>query len=394
VTGGLPGEVVSAHIVHRSRQRAHDWARVVRVIESSPDRVAVRCAQHGRCDGCALMPLGYEAQLRAKHARVYAALPGVPVDAVIPAPDPWHYRGTQKYVVARLRGHTILGSFRARSHAVADMAGCLVAAPSISRAADVIAELLDTSFLTIQHVVIRELPDGLVVTLVGNDNTPEHMKFARRLRERLPEIAAVLLSTKEAQSRGGSTPGETKPAKPSENRIFGAAPQLLDGVAPEDPAVFRQANPAQASRLYEDVANAAGLTGAETVLDLYSGSGAIARALAPLAARVIAVDRLPGPPLPGVETVASDVAAYLQHAPHADLVVVNPPRRGLAANVVQALRQLNPARIIYVSCDPESLGRDLAALAPHYRCARATPYDLLPQTPHVEVVAFLERQTR
>ncbi len=373
IAGAVPGDRVVAHVEHVSRHRGDAWARLLRLERASPDRVEPRCGHHGDCTGCALMPLAYAAQLRAKQARVRRALPqDVSIDRIVPAPEPWGYRGTQKYVVIR-RGKTVLGSYAARSHRVADMSGCPVARPALPRIADAIATLCDRGAAAPRHVVLREVEGGVLVTLVATGESAAYRSLARALRERCPEIVSVVLSL--------SAEG---------NRILGKGEQLLDGTPPaESPRVFRQPNAAQAERLYADLARDAALTGSETVLDLYAGAGAIARALAPLAARTIAVDLTPSTPAPGVDVIAADVADFLRDAPHADLAIVNPPRRGLTPEVTGALARLRPARLFYVSCNPETLGRDLARLAPTYVAVRATPYDMLPQTPHVEIFARL-----
>jgi 23S rRNA (uracil747-C5)-methyltransferase len=171
--------------------------------------------------------------------------------------------------------------------------------------------------------------------------------------------------------------------------LAGEASQFSEGA---DDRAFRQANPRQAERLYEALCAEAASGSHGVVLDLYSGAGAIAEMLSSLpGCGVVAVDRVPAAPR-GVRFVRADVGDFLTQRPPADLVVVNPPRRGLGDSVCRALVAGGYRRLLYVSCMPESLARDMARLADFYQIGDVRPFDLLPQTPHVEILVTLERR--
>jgi len=327
----------------------------------------------GDCGGCALMPLRYDAQLRAKEDRVRRALGGAlgatlaPIEA---AREPLGYRQTAKYVVVRRGGHVVLGSYAPGTHRVADMSGCRVARAPIPGVAAAIASLADETGATPRYVVIRVEGHAARVVIVAWAPDPRFSDMARELRRRNPEVASVLLSVN--PSRG--------------NVILGTEEIPLDGDA-YNPRRFRQANPRQAERLYADLTAAAADGPHRTVLDLYCGSGTIAEALATLPqCDIVAVDREPASPR-GARFVCADAAKFLEGAPPADLVVVNPPRRGLGDAVCQQLLKNSYARLFYVSCMPETFARDLERLRSRFDVEFVRPYDLLPQTPHVELLA-------
>jgi 23S rRNA (uracil1939-C5)-methyltransferase len=371
VRGALPGEEVRAHIEHTSPHHAEAWARLLGVDHRSPGRVEPPCPHAGDCGGCALMHLSYEGQLRAKAERVRRALPGPAIDPVVGAQSPLHYRGTAKYVVVRRQGRAVLGSYAPGTHRVADMSGCLAARPPIPEVAAEIARLCDETRATPRYVLIRADESAVRVALVAWTTEPRLATLARRLRQRRVDVGSVSLNL-------NPSPG---------NALLGAEEVALDG-EPWSPRPFHQGNPAQAGRLYEDLVGAAALRGGETVLDLYSGAGAIAEALAAACprSRITAVDRVAAEPR-GARFVCADVAEFLAGVSAADLAVVNPPRKGLGEAVSRALCRLRSARLFYVSCMPETLQHDLHRLGSVYTVTRIRPYDLLPQTAHVEVLA-------
>jgi 23S rRNA (uracil1939-C5)-methyltransferase len=426
VTGALPSERVRAKVAHVSpharEQRKDAWADLEEVATASPQRVAPPCPAHHRCGGCPLACWAYAAQVEWKRALVVEAMAtqkellGVKVAGCVPSPQPFGYRGNAKYVFGHDRdGRLVLGAYAPRSHEIVDMSGCPVAESAL---ADVAAALLT---LLIQHViepfdevrrtgllryvVLRANVEGkvLVALVTGRESWPEAESLARELAAACPTVLGVVHNVNSAS--GNALFGE------AERLLFGSA-FIEDTIGPArvrlGPRSFAQANRLVAGRAYDDIAAAAARLGSiGRVVDAYAGAGGIALSLAPLARGVVAIEensaacataqaflaeREAGDTEKRINLIAGDVADHLARVGTADLVVLNPPRKGCAPAVITAVAQLHPRLVAYLSCNPASLARDLAALARlGLHTVSITPYDMLPHTPHVEALALVER---
>ena len=402
VAGALPGEVAIARIEHRSPHSPQAWATLVRLASApSSDRVAPACPAFGRCGGCTLQHLAYPAQLVEKRGRVARAL-GRDVDAVVPAPATLHYRNKGKYVVGR---SWILGSYAPGTHEIVDMAGCRVLEEPIDAVAGALRDELARAGLPVydektrlgelRYAVLRANHEGrvLVVVVVASDGRRAALvDIARELRRRVPAVAGVVANVN--ATTGGAIFGPIDLPLDGESTLadeIGGLRLILSARA------FFQVNRAAAARMYREVERLVEPGPGLRVVDLFTGAGGIALTLAARGADVLGVEAHPeavqdarrsaaalGLP---ARFLAADAAAGL--AEPADLVVVNPPRKGLGADTRAALLEARPPRVVYVSCGPRSLGDDLAALASGYDVASVRPFDLMPGTPQVETVALL-----
>jgi 23S rRNA (uracil1939-C5)-methyltransferase len=402
VAGALPDEDVTCALEHESPHAPRAWARLVSVDKPANERVPPSCPGHGRCGGCVLQHLAYPAQLTYKRQLVERALgEGVPVEDVVASPRELHYRNKAKYVVAP--GGRI-GSYAPGTHDFVDMAGCQVPEPPIDEVARLAAKLAaalpvyDESKKTgeLRHLIVRANADGLLLVVYvarSLEAKPALAVAARELRTRRPDVAGVVLNLNDA-------PG---------NVILGDRDLVLDGAdALEDTVgdvrlqlsarAFFQINRAQAARLYAEAARHA--RPGDRAVDLYTGVGGIALALAKKGAHVL-----------GVETHAQAVAdarrsarangvsarfevgdAASAHLEGADLLVVDPPRKGLGEATRAAIARAQPRTIVYVSCYPKTLADDVKALGElGWRVESVRPFDLMPGTPHIEVVTTLRR---
>jgi 23S rRNA (uracil1939-C5)-methyltransferase len=415
VAGAAPGERVEAELAHRSPHRPEAWARLVRVLAPAAARVAPACAAYGACGGCVLEHLAYEAQVAWKGARLARALAPSPVDACVPSPQPLGYRNRSKLVYGLdEHGRAVLGAYAPRSHRLVDLVGCRVAAPPLDEVAGVLRDLLAAHAVapfdeqartgTLRYAVLRVNHAGAVLaTLVTAARAwPDGPSLARALRAARAEVVGVVQNVN--PTRG--------------NALYGADEVVLDGAATIEERVgavrlrlsstaFFQINRAIAERLYGDARAAAGLDrgrgGGAEVVDAYAGVGGLALTLAAGAATVIGIEENPAAvadaqasaALNGAENarfLVGDVGARLGELARADVVVLNPPRKGCAPAVLDAVARLGPRRVLYVSCAPDTLARDLAHLAARgYAVVDVTPYDMLPQTPHVEALAVMRR---
>lgn len=363
VAGGAPGERVVARVVEDKRTFAR--AELVRVIAPGAARVAPPCPIVDRCGGCPWQHVAVEAQRAAKQAIVARALGklGARVEPIVPSPAALGYR-TRARLTAR--GGAV-GFAGRRSHEIVDVDRCLALDPT-----------LDAALQAARRAVGPLLcPEGAIAGL---------------LRDGAVELAVT-------SGQGADRARLTAAARTLVGQAAIARVTVDDPNAPA--AGFAQANAAQNEtlrRLVRESARAGGLR----VLELYAGDGNFTRDLAAVASGGVAVEgdrpasaRLRAFALPGWQVITDSAAAAVERLAAAgerfDVVVLDPPRAG-AADVVARLAALGPARIVYVSCDPMTLARDLATLSRHgFASPIATPVDMMPQTWHIEVVAVVDR---
>jgi 23S rRNA (uracil1939-C5)-methyltransferase len=383
-----PGDRVAAAVV--ARRRGHLRARVQTVLVPGPARVAPACPAFGTCGGCQWQHLSPEAQRDAKRAvvseqlRRVAGLRDPAVPPVRPAPAPWAYRSRITLAAEGRR----LGYHRLRSHALVEIDACPIAEPVLAAHLGVARAFAAALRAPLARVTIAAAPGGVVLVARTTARPgPTDRAATERLLAAQPTVRGAVVT-------GGNV------------RLVVGDPTvrvtLEPGLDIEVPAdVFTQVNPAANQLL---VATVVGFVGAAPrVLDLYCGAGNFALPLARRGARVRGIERDPVAVaaaranaarlgLAGATFVAADVAAALAAEPSGgtDVVVLDPPRAG-AALVLSALAALGAPRLVYVSCDPATLARDIRTLAAHgYRLERLELLDLFPQTYHVETVAELQ----
>jgi 23S rRNA (uracil1939-C5)-methyltransferase len=420
----LPGERAEVVIDHASPHRPAAWGHVVRRLGApSPDRAAPACPAFGRCGGCVWQHLAYPAQLAAKRARVAAALADVPavragaarVAEVVPAPAIVGYRNKGKYVAGRAGEHLVLGAYAPRSHHVIDTLGCRVVAPIIDEVATWVRGAAEAAGLAaydeatrdgeLRYVIVREAEGDAMVVLVVASRTPRgKLEQVASTLARHPAVRGIVAIENDRRD------GAIVPSGASAQILLGHGflVEHLAGVPVEVGAgEFLQVNRAQAAALYRRVAELAGARPGLRAVDLFAGVGGIGLHLARAGAEVTAVelDREAVAQLRraahraglALEAIAGD-AGELPRAirdtlvGRVDVAVVNPPRKGLATGARDLLAALAAPAIIYVSCGPEALGRDLAALAGAGWAPDAIePYDLMPGTAQVETLVRLRR---
>jgi 23S rRNA (uracil1939-C5)-methyltransferase len=417
VAGALPDERVAAVVEHVSTHAPEAWARLAQIETPAAARRTPACRAFGACGGCVLQHLDYDAQLAWKRARVARAVGGldVAVGACVASPRPLGYRNRSKLVPARIGGRLVLGAYGPRSHDVVDTTGCRVAEAPLDETAAALAALLDQAGVVpydertltgdLRHVVLRASHDGRVLaTWIAARPLTDGPALARAFRAARPEVLGVV----EHVNRGRGN--AIFAAETDKDRTLDGEPTIEDrvdvGGAPVrvrlSAGAFFQANRGVAALAYAAIVRALSPRPGEHVVDAYCGVGGIALALARAGAtEVLGIEVHDGAVADatasaalngatGARFVAGDVAGRLGAITRADLVVLNPPRKGCAPNVLAAVVRLAPRTIAYLSCDPDTLARDLAWLAANgYRAQEITPYDMLPHTPHVEALAIL-----
>jgi 23S rRNA (uracil1939-C5)-methyltransferase len=420
VPGVLTGERALVRVDHVGVHAHHGALRSLR--RASPQRAAPRCPQWLICGGCQLLHASPAHQRELKRAWVRAALEAhgvtVDVEAVAASPADDGYRAVAKFVVGP--GGT-LGSYAPRSHDVVSMRGCRIHHPTVEAVAEGLRAALAEAPeggrpggggtverprgtverpLGLRYVVVRvaRASGTAVVTLVAADRATPGVEAALDALVGRPEVMRCELHRRDASDDVILSDAPTEVLFDRGPVIERLGPVTVDLVG----GAFNQVNPAMAERLYRAVLDASSVATAE-VADLYAGSGVLAAWMrAEGASRVVAVEAgrrsveaLRGLAArdPGIEVVPSRVEEVRERWEGQPVVVANPPRKGLSPAVIEGLVQGRAERLTYVSCSPDTLGRDAARLVQGgFRWVRLQPFDLFPHTRHVECVASFERE--
>ncbi len=414
VHGAIRGEVCDVLVMKVLKNAA--FGKIAALVEPSPARRQPDCPYYGRCGGCDFRHMSYEEELWAKRARVQDALTRiggaeVTVEEILGAEQPLHYRNKSIYPISPAGE---VGFYRARSHQVVHVEHCLIQKPEADALAQAVRDYIArfqvepyneaTGRGLLRHLYVRTSCRGesLACLLVNGSRLPHEQELVDMLRAAAPGVCGVVLG--ENTRRGNAILGDRY-------RTLWGRDYLTDTLCGLELRLsvpsFYQVNHDQAQRLYEKALEYAGLTGRELAVDLYCGAGTITQVLARRARHVIGGEIVPEATRDaeesarrnGVENVeflcgdASRLAAELrQRGLRPDVICVDPPRKGLAPDVVEAAASMRPGRIVYVSCDPATLARDVARFAPLGYCpVRACAVDLFPGTAHVETVCLLSK---
>lgn len=387
------GDRALVELTQVKKRFAH--GRLLRVLEPGPGRRQAPCPHYARCGGCTLEHLDYEYQLKAKHAIVEAALQriaktGVPSFEVVPSPREFHYRNRVSFTLVRTQaGHVVAGFHEIdRPDRIVDITGaCLLPEEPIARAWQQIRQNWgqDAALLPSGQelrLTLRASASGQVALLVDGGYGRGQ---ANRLLEAAPALSAIWHRAASDQTHVLLAGEATLMESWQEERVE------LSGT------MFLQVNRAAAELLEEHVMRLAEQSDGRRVIDAYCGIGLHARRLARLGFDVLgieldeaAVEEAKRAAPPGSSFIADRVETALASALPADLVILNPPRAGIAAEAADALVASPPSRILYISCDPATLARDIGRLSASFALKSLRCFDLFPQTSHVESVAELE----
>ena len=391
---------------------------IVKIHNPSPERMEPECPYAGKCGGCAYRHLTYPEELWAKRQRVQDALTRIggldlTVEEILGAKNPEHYRNKSQYPVG---ADGSIGFFQARTHKVVPIRRCLIQTEAADRTAQAVGEWMrrykisaydeTTGKGLVRHVCVRVNRKGesLCCVVVNGNKVPREPELAAYVTAAVPHTVGVLLNSN--TRRGNVVLGDKY------RTLFGWN-YLMDTLCGLEFKLsmpsFYQVNRDQAEVLYGKALEFAGLTGNETVLDLYCGIGTITLCLAKAAKRVIGAEIVPPAIRDAKENAlrnhienaeffcgdAADIAAKLESdGLRPDVVTVDPPRKGLAPEVIASVAAMGPEKVVYVSCDPATLGRDVKIFREFgYEAKRAAAVDMFPGTAHVETVVLLSRET-
>ena len=380
---------------------------------------SIPCPHAAQCGGCQLLALPYERQLEQKQASVVRLMPsGCEIHPILPSPDALGYRHKCQVAFRRQgKNEIVFGTYAPNSHRLVPFTKCLLHHPAADPIFRSIASLAKqfriepfddrkgTGFL--RHAMVRcgtQTGEILVVLVTAQSMFPGSRNFVRRLLALHPEITTVVQNI---------NPDFTSMVLGRQEKVlYGSGfvrDKLCDMTFQLSATSFFQVNPAQTERLYQAALGFAGLTGKETVIDAYCGTGTIGLLAAPHAKRVLgfeqnrravqdAVRNAKRNRVSNISFVCADAGQKMvelaAQGKRADVVFTDPPRSGCSEHFLQALLEMQPKKIVYISCNPETQARDIQMLDPLYCTQAVQPVDLFPQTEHCENIVVLVRQQK
>ena len=418
----LPNAIAGERYKIRIEKAQKTWAagKIVEVLEKSPHRVNRECPVAKLCGGCDFWHMDYEEETRLKAERVRQTLNRIGGEnltnvPILAAPTCKDYRNKAQYPVASRKGRAYAGFFRAGTHQVVENERCLILPRETDKVKDTVIDYAnqyrvsaydeETQKGLLRHIYVRRgvVSGQILVCLVVNGRKLPHVPELIEKLKKIPGFATLVLAV------------NTRPGNAILGNEFitlygpGYIEDTLCGLQFRlSPRSFYQVNHYQAQRLYEAAISQAEITKDDLVLDLYCGVGTITLAMAKAAGKVIGVevieqaveDARDNAKRNGIENAeffcgdAGKAALELEEKGiKPDVIVVDPPRKGLNADTIEALHRMDPRRIVYVSCDPATLARDVALLKERgYVLKNAMAADLFPRCAHVESIVCLSRE--
>lgn len=420
IEGALKGEKVKVRIVKVNKNFA--YGKLMEVLEASEERVNPPCAIYKRCGGCKLQHASYKAQLDFKWDRVKDCVSkiGKLDPSIVKYPlgmeNPWRYRNKVQLPIGLINGEVKIGFFAPRSHDIIDMESCLIQDEIGDKVVKLTREWIEKFNIRpynvdgeydekgiVRHIMIRRgftTNEVMIVLVTNGEKLPHKEEFVDLMVKNIPGIKSVIQNINSKKT----------------NVILGLESKTLWG---EDtisdyigdfrfnisPLSFFQVNPIQTEVLYGKALEYANLTGNEEVFDAYCGTGTITLFLSQKAKKVYGVEIIPQAidnawinakenEVENVEFFVGEsevvIPDLINKGVKADVVVVDPPRKGCDKKLLDAITNIDAKKIVYVSCDPSTLGRDLKVLEENgYKTLEVQPVDMFPNTAHIENVALL-----
>lgn len=417
VARALPGERILAQITKVEKRYA--YAHLVEVLEPSPDRIVPVCPYEKQCGGCVCQHMSYEAQLCFKREQVQGCIShiaglDVEVQPVLGADHPWKYRNKISMPVAGEPGNVLMGYYAQRSHRVVDVHGCLLAREPADIVCETVREWMNTYRIApyheethkglIRHVVMRinRLGEAMVVLVANGDALPHAKELQEMLLQRVPKMVSLCLSVN--KKSGNVILGDRYSVIWGQERL---RDELCGNAFLLSPLSFFQVNPEQTEKLYATALEFAQLSGNELVADVYCGAGTISLMLARKARKVIGIEVVPdairdakhNAKMNGVEnagfycgTAETVLPQMVSEGLRPDVIVLDPPRKGAEAAVLEAVAKAAPVRVVYVSCNPATQARDAKILCEMgYQATKCQPVDMFCHTAGVENVMLFEK---
>ncbi len=420
VKDAVIGDVIEAKIMKAKKNYA--YARLMRILEPSPHRVEPVCPMARPCGGCQLQMMDYQEQLRFKQKKIednlrrIGGFEQIPMEPILGMEQPFRYRNKAQFPVGTDKeGNLVTGFYAGRTHDIINNRNCYLGVEENRQVLDVVLGWMEkygvsaydekTGTGLVRHILIRygfKTGEMMVCLVINGERVPKQEALVERLRE-ISGMTSITTSTNQER---------TNVIMGSKIRTLWGTPYISDYIGEVkyqiSPLSFYQVNPVQTEKLYGTALEYAGLDGNETVWDLYCGIGTISLFLAQKAKKVYGVEIVPAAiedarrnaELNGITNAeffvgkAEEVLPemYAKGEARADVIVVDPPRKGCDAALLETVVKMQPERIVYVSCDSATLARDLKWLcAEGYELKRVRGVDMFPMTGHVETVVLLSK---
>lgn len=431
VQGALPGETVRVRVMKTKKQ--YGYAKLLEIVKASPDRVSAPCPIYDQCGGCQIQHMSYAGQLAWKRQLVVdnlqrigklnvlvegaegAEQQGIRILPTMGMDEPWRYRNKAQVPIGAAEGGLVGGFYAKGSHRIIDMDTCLIQHEHNDEVVAKVKEIgshlgisaynEETGRGLLRHVVVKKAfrtGEMMLVLVTNGRDIPHKDAWIGSIREAIPHVASICQNVNKKQ---------TNVIFGDETRVLWGRDVIYDYIGDVQFAIsarsFYQVNPVQTEVLYGKTVEYAGLSGKETVIDAYCGIGTISLFLAQHADQVYGVEIVPeaiedarsNAMLNDMKNVKFEVGAsedviprWKEQGIEADVIVVDPPRKGCDPRLLDTILEMKPERVVYVSCNPSTLARDLRVLEDGgYRTVEVTPVDMFPHTVHVESVAVLVR---
>ncbi|MGM0602212.1 MAG: 23S rRNA (uracil(1939)-C(5))-methyltransferase RlmD [Bacillota bacterium] len=420
----LPGDYVKIKITYKKKNFA--YGELIELIESSPDRIEPPCSVFDRCGGCQIQHINYKTQLEFKKNMVselmhrIGGLENIPLKEVIPYQPPFRYRNKAQFPLTVNDGKIEAGFYRRGTHSIVPYNNCLIQHPLINRILKQTLEVINEEELSIydekectgllRHLIIRAgvcTNQALLTFVTSERKFPNSKNIAEKIFVRVPELKGITQNI---------NPENTNRILGSENLTLYGENKIRDYIGNAkfiiSPASFFQVNTLQAEKLYEQIFSMAEFKGGEKIVDAFSGTGSIAIYLAQKMKKeknniekIYCIENSASAvkdgkinihlnSLDNIQFIEGEVEKELEKLlkeDQIDMLIFDPPRRGLEDRTIEMIKESGINKVIYVSCSPDTQARDLKKLKDDYHVKSIQPVDMFPQTYHIESVVLLKK---
>jgi len=418
IQGGLPGDELKVEITKLKKN--YGFAKLLEIQKPSEKRVIPRCPLAEVCGGCQIMSMDYSEQLNIKTQRVKETLKRIgkidsTVHGTLGMEEPYHYRNKAQFPIGMDGSTPIMGFFKTGTHEIVNTEHCYIQHPVNDVLTRVVKEYITKYSLTVynekskkgllRHMISRisnKTGEVMVIFVINGKELPQKEELINALKSEVKNLKTVVLNINTKNTN--VIFGEKTRTLYGEGYIIDKLKDLFFYISPRS---FFQVNPTQTEVLYDKALEFANLNKEQTVFDLYCGIGSITLFLAKQAKKVYGIEIVPEAiedakknaklnDLQNTEFIRGaaekEVPKLYEKGITADVVVIDPPRKGCEEKVLETMVKMDPERIVYVSCNPSTLARDLAYLEENgYKTREVQPVDLFPHTSHVETVVLMSR---
>jgi len=419
VEDAIAGESVEVKIVKVEKNFA--FGKLLKILKKSESRISPACPVYARCGGCQIQHMSYDAQLKFKTKLVretiqrIGGLENVQVNEAIGMKEPWNYRNKAQYPVGTVDGKMVFGFYASRTHEIIQGQDCIIQDKKSYEIAKSAVEFFQEQKIPaydektgkgiIRHIMVRtgfKTGKTMLAIVTNAYNFPESKAFSEYIKLKFSEVKSIVQNINRRN---------TNVILGDSNKVLLGSDYISDEIGEYtfkiSPLSFFQVNPVQTEVLYNKAVEFAGLSGKETVFDLYSGIGTISMFLSAKAKKVYGIEVVEPAVNDAIENaklnnitnteficgeVEKIVPQMYRKGIKADVVVLDPPRKGCERVLIDTVVEIGPEKIVYVSCNPGTLARDLKIFSEKgYIAKEVQPVDMFPQTYHVECVVLIEK---